>query len=82
MASKRRVRRKSCQGKARHANEENAWKAVRATQDVVHTIGLEPYKCAFCGWWHIGHNRGKVLSDRCGHSQKAAASGQLHGGRG
>jgi len=63
MASKRRLRRRSCEGKAKHESEGAAHYAAEKTfarsGDVVF-----PYLCQFCKKWHIGHNparsRGKV----------------------
>ena len=53
MASKRHVRRKSCEGKFRHENKTTA---------ISHEIGLRRlgervvvYKCRFCKGYHVGH---------------------------
>lgn len=59
MSSKRRIRRKSCEGKQRHNSK---------TEAVAHIInerrngntGLCAYKCRFCGGWHVGHKPKKV----------------------
>jgi hypothetical protein len=53
MSSKRKVRRKQCVGKIRHASADAAHAANR------HTRGrfgvMRPYHCTFCGGWHVGH---------------------------
>jgi hypothetical protein len=58
MSSKRRQRRKSCQGKRRHASAADAGDAidsmVRAGKARVGA--LSPYACRFCGGWHVGHS--------------------------
>lgn len=54
MSSKRRIRRKQCEGKVRHASRDAAITAVRQMarrRDVY----LVPYRCQFCKGWHIGH---------------------------
>lgn len=59
MSSKRRLRRKSCEGKIRHVDAGAAQAALTA---LVRNKGwqgpMNPYKCRFCGGWHIGHSRG------------------------
>lgn len=47
MASKRRVRRKSCAGKRRHETLEQAQK--------YEWDGMVAYYCSFCGGYHTGH---------------------------
>jgi hypothetical protein len=54
MSSKRRLRRKACQGKIRHATEGVAWCAVRK----LGAPGMHAYRCPHCGAWHVGHRRG------------------------
>jgi hypothetical protein len=57
MASKRRIRRKSCTNKRRHATQGDAKRAVavmiRTKPDGRRIVA---YSCGFCGGWHIGHN--------------------------
>ena len=55
MSSKRAVRRKSCSGKVRYDDIELAWKAVRASGARDNSGWILPYKCRFCGGYHIGH---------------------------
>jgi hypothetical protein len=52
MASKRRLRRQSCEGKVRHETAGAAWIAAKRTGDGRET---KPYRCPFCGLWHVGH---------------------------
>lgn len=56
MASKRRLRRKSCQGKYRHPDKDSAYAARRAVtaQDEFYKGHMNVYKCKFCKGWHIG----------------------------
>lgn len=53
-ASKRHVRRKSCEGKVRYVNhadaDQNAMSARRRTRQ-----NIQAYKCRFCSGYHIGH---------------------------
>lgn len=51
MASKRRIRRKACEGKARHLTAEHAMIALRKTRQP----DMNVYRCRFCGGYHIGH---------------------------
>lgn len=54
MSSKRRMRRKGCAGKVKHATQAAA---------VAHAISLlrkdgeslGTYRCRFCKKWHVGH---------------------------
>jgi hypothetical protein len=52
MAPKRRLRRKSCEGKVKHETAGAAWIAAKRTGDGHET---KPYKCKWCGKWHVGH---------------------------
>lgn len=69
MASKRRIRRKmlrnGCQKKRAHPTEEAAqavvWKTLRMNKkNPGHERAgyLMPYRCEFCGQWHIGNSKG------------------------
>ncbi len=53
MSSKRRLRRKMCEGKVRHATRELAMVAVayHAKRGQYTTT----YLCKFCRGWHVGH---------------------------
>lgn len=56
MASKRRIRRKSCGRKQRY---ENPREAIRAIGSLVRRRGpqghLQVYRCRFCNAFHFGH---------------------------
>lgn len=54
MASRRRLRAKSCGGKVRHATMASAWIAARKTDGEV-----KPYRCKWCSAFHVGHEPGK-----------------------
>lgn len=59
MSSKRRLRRKSCTGKSKHPSMEVAYAALRSLLKVnPGTPFMTPYKCQFCGGYHIGHAKG------------------------
>ena len=53
MSSKRRLRRRSCEGKARHADKTGAVLAVNQLW-VKSRARVHPYECRFCGGWHVG----------------------------
>lgn len=57
MASKRRLRRKSCTNKIAYPTKEAAIAARRR--------GLETYKCRFGSHWHNGHHpaRAKAVAE-------------------
>jgi hypothetical protein len=58
MASKRRLRRNACKGKVRHANRENAMKAIWAAR---YRDWMNPYRCTFCGCWHVGRANTRIF---------------------
>ena len=56
MASLRRVRRKACTGKIRHATAEDARSALGALFWKRGYLGhMNVYRCRFCNGFHIGH---------------------------
>lgn len=55
MSSKRARRRRACSGKQRHPTEEAARAHVAALYHQRGALGLNIYKCKFCGAWHVGH---------------------------
>lgn len=59
MASKRRIRRKSCVGKIQYPNSAEAQAAAVKRSGISHSRIL-PYKCEFGGHWHIGHTPAKI----------------------
>lgn len=52
MASKRRLRRRACEGKVRHSDKDNAFDHLRALQKRGYVGHV--YKCDFCGGYHVG----------------------------
>jgi hypothetical protein len=58
MASKRRIRRKSCTGKIRHASKEEARIAAQKLRAKGEIVGV--YLCRFCNGWHVGHTPRKI----------------------
>lgn len=60
MASKRRLRRKQCTGKNRHKDFAGAMIEVRLIKRRYdHQGQIQPYRCQFCGMFHIGHTPGR-----------------------
>ena len=58
MNRKRRKKRKTCEHKASHSTKNGAMAAIRKTYKknfIFHK--LAPYKCKFCGKWHIGRTK-------------------------
>jgi hypothetical protein len=53
MSSKRRIRRKQCDGKHRYSKEE-AEEEAKLKRWPYHA-----YKCSFCKGWHIGRRPGR-----------------------
>lgn len=53
LASKRRVRRKACEGKVGHETQDYALIALQRSYD--NGIPMNVYKCQFCPKWHVGH---------------------------
>lgn len=55
MASKRRVRERSCTQKKRYAT------ATEAQRAFLHTLTpgeyVRPYRCGFCSQFHLGHGK-------------------------
>lgn len=56
MSTKRRLRRKQCGDKVRHASRADAEMACRSVAQA-HKLdtNLRPYLCQWCRRWHIGH---------------------------
>ena len=57
MASKRRLRRKQCGNKVRHATEEAAMKHYAALRYGKGEGGIKVYHCPHCHGYHVGHWR-------------------------
>jgi hypothetical protein len=60
MASKRRLRRKECEGKRRYVSPGEAQTAADGLRGVGGGAYIEPYQCDFCNAWHIGHRPGAM----------------------
>mgnify|MGYP001617140279 FL=1 len=54
MASKRRLRRRACEGKLRYVSHAQAHAAISA-QTWKWTAHMSAYPCPHCGRYHIGH---------------------------
>lgn len=50
-AQRRKQERKQCEGKKRYFTKLMAQIRNRKRRD-----DAFPYKCKFCGYWHLGHN--------------------------
>ena len=62
MSSKRRLRRKQCEGKVRHPDRDAALAHIFSLVRKGKARGLmSPYKCRWCGAWHMGH-KGQVTA--------------------
>jgi hypothetical protein len=55
MSSKRRLRRRGCEGKHRHPTLEEAQAHIVSLARSYGARGLRPYRCKFCGAYHVGH---------------------------
>ncbi len=55
MSSIRRIRRRMCGHKVPHATEQAARFAIRELRKGGALGHLRPYRCRFCGSWHIGN---------------------------
>ena len=58
MASKRRLRRKQCEGKRRYATQSDAQAQADRARGVDGGTYIARYLCEFCNGWHIGHRPG------------------------
>jgi hypothetical protein len=56
MSSKRRLRRKACDGKIAHPTKLGAQIHMRKVGGVKGGYGV--YQCKHCRKWHVGHTRG------------------------
>lgn len=62
MASKRRIRRKQCEGKKRYSDKEECEYTMRKVRKKNPSWQrLNTYKCKFCKGWHFGHTPKKVI---------------------
>lgn len=51
MSSRRRLRRKACDGKVRHGTESEALRTMFAMRG----RRLNVYRCSYCNGFHVGH---------------------------
>ena len=61
--SKKKDKRKSCRSKVGHKTQDGAYthiKKITKTNFIFHK--LRPYKCGYCGLWHIGRTK-EILYD-------------------
>ena len=61
MASKRRIRRKTCGGKKRYFGAGAAWHAARSARVKSNGDDIHHYCCPNCGGWHIGHRSARKV---------------------
>lgn len=59
MSSKRRLRRRTCERKVRHASEQDGLAALRSLRRSGDNDVMNVYHCRFCGGWHTGHTPGQ-----------------------
>lgn len=60
VSSKRRIRRKACKSKIRHADGPAGRAALSAlNRNKGYEGPMNVYACRFCGGWHIGHTPGR-----------------------
>lgn len=69
MASKRAIRRKSCDGKVRYVSVEEAEQARKKSYSGSRKNGvfcglLNIYFCEFCNGYHQGHHKRSIMSKR------------------
>ncbi len=59
MASKRKLRRQSCEGKIRYVSAHDGMGVIASMRrnGQIHTP-MDVYRCTFCKGFHIGHRRG------------------------
>jgi hypothetical protein len=66
MSSKRRIRRKCCEGKKRYDSKEEAGKdlyiLVKTTSTTFKEMNI--YRCRFCHKYHIGHKPKKYFGTK------------------
>ena len=63
MSKKRRKKRKACELKSSHKTRKAAIIAINKTLEkhfIFHK--MRPYKCKYCGMWHIGRSRNIIYN--------------------
>ena len=64
MASKRNVRKKSCEGKIKHRKASFAFGALRALESKVGPTNQHVYRCSFGNHYHFGHIKPSELLNK------------------
>lgn len=65
MSSKRRRRRRECEGKQRFESQEAAARMIGWLARIGRLRpGAHPYHCDFCRWWHIGRGGRRLRRQR------------------
>lgn len=72
MASKRHLRRRSCEGKVRHASAAAAQLAAGKLRKTHDGGAWAAYRCQFCGAWHVG--RQSAQQRQATHARREAAA--------
>lgn len=54
MSSGRQQRRRACDGKVRLRSQQVAQRVARLMSQRTRSL-LLPYRCRWCGHWHVGH---------------------------
>ncbi len=52
----------SCEGKVKHKTQKDALSSLkrkRQKKKDLLNMKIIPYKCEFCGFWHVGHTINK-----------------------
>jgi hypothetical protein len=63
MSSKRHLRRKACENKIQYFSVGAAYQTIKYYTKKGKDV-MQPYKCRFCGWYHIGHTPSFVAKER------------------
>jgi hypothetical protein len=50
--------RKSCENKEQFFTKKTCELRINNLNKNLNEVGLVPYNCPFCGWWHYGHEIG------------------------
>lgn len=68
MASKRKIRRRSCDCKQKYKTSKDAAKAAYYSSkrgNVINSWAIRWYKCKFCKGFHIGRSPGGLNGSQC-----------------
>jgi hypothetical protein len=63
MASKRRLRRRACEGKVRHTDLGAAMAHKKALLKKVGGHAIGAYRCKFCKGWHVGRRSIRKINE-------------------